>query len=171
VVDPAPGHEHVKGRLSIPYMTETGVVDIKFRALDDSGPKYLGLPGARPRLYQASVTLVPSSLVVVTEGEMDALVMWRCVGVPAVGVPGANQWQPHWGRVLDGYQTVLVVGDGDEAGRRFAKTMAGRIEGAVPVEMPDGYDVNRVYVEGGAGAVRSTVPMLQEEGFRALSAV
>ena len=41
VVEPSAGHEHAIGRLSIPYITPAGVVGIKFRAIDDTTPKYL----------------------------------------------------------------------------------------------------------------------------------
>jgi len=32
VVDPLPGHEQFLGRVAIPYVTPSGVVDIRFRA-------------------------------------------------------------------------------------------------------------------------------------------
>ena len=35
VVEPSAGHEHSVGRLSIPYLTPTGVVGMKFRTIDD----------------------------------------------------------------------------------------------------------------------------------------
>src|SRR6266702_2714522 len=42
----------LKGRLSIPYVTRAGVVNLKFRSIEaDSGPKYLNLSGFETNLY------------------------------------------------------------------------------------------------------------------------
>ena len=47
VKNPETGHELYQGKLSIPYLTPAGVIDIRFRSLsNDSGPKYLSRPGA-----------------------------------------------------------------------------------------------------------------------------
>jgi DNA primase len=53
VAEPIVGHEIYKGRLSIPYITEAGVVDIRFRSINGEEPKYLGIPGATTHLYSA----------------------------------------------------------------------------------------------------------------------
>ena len=48
VVDnPLPGHEGYKGKLVIPYITPSGVVDIRFRSIHGEDPKYIGLQGLR----------------------------------------------------------------------------------------------------------------------------
>lgn len=166
VTAPVPGHEQMVGRLTIPYVTGSGVVDIRFRTVDSvaGAPKYLSLPGSKPRIYQASLALLPSRVMVVTEGELDAFVLWRCLGIPAVGIPGASQWQQHWERVLEGYELVLVAGDGDDAGQRFAKEVSRKVENGVPVVLPDGHDINSWYVEEGAQAVASLFPGLGVPG-------
>ncbi len=42
VANPETGHEIYQGKLAIPYITPSGVIDIRFRSLNnDSGPKYL----------------------------------------------------------------------------------------------------------------------------------
>ena len=47
VVEAEVGHEAYQGRLSIPYVTKTGVVDLRFRSLNPAvEPKYMGLTGA-----------------------------------------------------------------------------------------------------------------------------
>ncbi len=46
VGNPEAGHEPYLGKLAIPYLTPSGVIDIRFRSLNnDSGPKYLSRPG------------------------------------------------------------------------------------------------------------------------------
>jgi len=42
VAEVAPGHEdRIKNHLSIPYITEAGVVGFKFRRIDGGDPKYM----------------------------------------------------------------------------------------------------------------------------------
>ncbi len=52
VVEAEVGHEIYTGRLSIPYVTKTGVVDLRFRSLNPAvEPKYMGLTGADTKMY------------------------------------------------------------------------------------------------------------------------
>ena len=52
VVEPEVGHEAFVGRLSIPYITKTGVVDLRFRSLNPAvEPKYMGMTGAETKMY------------------------------------------------------------------------------------------------------------------------
>lgn len=157
VVTPEPGHEHFVGRLCIPYLTTSGVVDLKFRCIKHTDckqhdcVKYLGLDGSAqddsglPRvwLYNAQTTITAKDLVVITEGELDALAVETIADVPAVGVPGSTLWAKcrHWRRVFDGLR-VLVVADGDKAGVLAAKAIASSLPDARVVRMPDGEDAN-----------------------------
>ena len=72
--DPLPGHDQYEGRIVIPYLTPAGVVDLRFRCIDGSGPKYLSLPGHKPRLYNTVALASDPPVVGITEGEFDALV-------------------------------------------------------------------------------------------------
>ena len=52
VEEPEPGNEQYVGRLSIPYITKTGVVDLRFRSLNPAvEPKYMGMIGSDTRMY------------------------------------------------------------------------------------------------------------------------
>ena len=55
VVDPLPGHEQFTGRLAIPYITPSGVVDIRFRAMHGEDPKYMGMAGAETTMFNLSL--------------------------------------------------------------------------------------------------------------------
>jgi len=178
VAVPQPGHEAYRGRLVVPYLAAGGaVVDLKFRSLDGDEPKYLCLPGSAPRLFDARRVLGGPRVLVVCEGEVDALTLSLLCGVEAVGVPGASAWQDRWGAVMDGFDTVLVAGDGDRAGARFARDTADRVERAVAAPMPEGEDVNSLYLKGGVSAVitrlLSFVPDVEQRdmtvGIRAMS--
>jgi len=155
VREPMPGDEEYTGRLVIAYDTPGGVVDLRFRTLGPDGPKYLSRVGSHIRMYNVNALRKPTSVLAVCEGELDAVVMDGLVGVPAVGIPGSQGWQKHFSLLLSDYHKVIVMADGDAAGRDFAKKVTGSLGNAVAVSMPEGSDVNDVYlIEGYVGLHR-----------------
>lgn len=157
VVEPLIGHEQMAGRLAIPYLTEAGPVDIRFRCLEphsckDAGHgKYLTLPGHPPRMFNASALAIDTSTVAICEGELDTLIVHHYLGVPAVGVPGAQVWsgQKHYPRMFRPFTRVLVFADGDDAGRDLGKQIARDLPQAVVLRLPDGADVTDYYLSHG----------------------
>jgi DNA primase len=150
VEEPELGHEAFIGRLSIPYITKTGVVDLRFRSLNPAvEPKYMGLTGAETKMYNVLDVDKANDIIGVCEGELDTLTMSACVGIPCVGVPGANSWKKHYTRLLADFQRVFVFADGDQPGTEFARSLARELPVTI-VQMPDGGDVNSVYVSEGA---------------------
>ena len=150
VAEPEVGHEQYAGRLSIPYVTKTGVVDIRFRSLNPAvEPKYMGMTGAETKMYNVLDVERAGDWIGVCEGELDTLTMSRCVGFPCIGVPGANSWKKHYTRLLADFERVFVFADGDAPGREFASSLARELPVTV-VGFADGADVNSVYVERGA---------------------
>lgn len=156
VEEPLPGHETYRGRLVIPYLTKTGVVDIRFRAIHESDVKYLGLPGAKTHLYNVLATFSAGDFIGVCEGEIDTVTLNKC-GIPAVGVPGVNNWKKHYTRILQDFETVYVFADGDQPGIDFAKNLARELATVIVIQMPDGEDVNSVYCKGGPNAIRQRI--------------
>jgi DNA primase len=156
VDEPLPGHENYKGRLVIPYLTKTGVVDIRFRAMGESDVKYLGLPGAKTHLYNVLSTFNAQDAIAVCEGEIDTITLNKC-GIPSVGVPGVNNWKKHYTRILQDFETVYVFADGDQPGTDFAKNLARELSTVTVIQMPDGEDVNSVYCKGGPNAIRQRI--------------
>lgn len=155
VIDPLPGDEDYVGRLAIPYLTMNGTCDLRFRALQDGQtPKYLGRPNATTRLFNVGALLTSSPVVAVCEGEIDTIVMDSLVGIPAVGVPGANNWKPHYRLLLEDAERVVVFCDGDTAGRDFGKKVAGELDNVTLVHLPEGMDVNECYQQQGAAWLR-----------------
>jgi len=149
VAEPDVGHEQYTGRLSIPYITKTGVVDIRFRSLNPAvEPKYMGMVGAETRMYNVIDVQRAGDWIGVCEGELDTLTMSRCVGFPCVGVPGANSWKKHYTRLLADFERVFVFADGDAPGREFANSLARELPVTV-VGFGDGQDVNSMFVSHG----------------------
>lgn len=159
VCEPLPGDEHHRGRLVIPYLARSGVTWIKTRALPGSereSVKYLWITeGSGARIYNAQDMLRRSSVLAITEGEVDTIILSHLCDVPAVGLPGSSTWRPEYRRLFEDYDTVFVAGDGDDAGRQFSKKVAGDLKSkAKVVNMPDGMDVNEFYLEHGREGVR-----------------
>ena len=89
-------------------------------------------------------------MVAITEGELDALVITEYAGIPAVGIQGVSAWNEVFARTLNDFDRVLIVGDGDEAGRQMVDRLVDSIPNAIGVSLPDGLDANEVYVQYGA---------------------
>jgi DNA primase len=75
-------------------------------------------------------------------------------GFSAVGLPGANNWKPFYGRVLADWSKILLFCDGDNAGREMAKSLSRELDNVFPVFMPEGCDVNDVFLTEGADGLR-----------------
>lgn len=143
-------------RLSIPFITRSGVVDLRYRCIRGHAcgevgcPKYLGRPGSFLRIFGVEALVSAGDTIAVTEGELDTLIL-RQLGYPSVGLPGAESWKRHWHRLFEDFSRIIVFGDGDAAGRRFIKRMLDEFpqstEGA---QLPDGEDVNSIYLKEGS---------------------
>lgn len=149
VADPLTGHENYIGRLSIPYITRSGVVDLRFRSMDGQDPKYMGLPGATTHLYNVTSLFHAREYICVCEGEIDTMTLALSCEIPSVGVPGVNNWKKHYNRLLQDFEKVFIFADGDQPGMDFAKNLARELSSIIIVQMPDGEDVNSMYLKEG----------------------
>ena len=150
VDDPLPGHDAYKGRLAIPYITPSGVVDIRFRAMHNEDPKYMGLVGAKTTMFNTQACFVADKYICVTEGEFDCIMMSVKTMHPTIGIPGANNWKPHYAKILDDFDTVIVLADGDAAGLEFGKKISRELGNVNIVSMPEGEDENSVMIKRGS---------------------
>lgn len=86
---------------------------------DPSKPKYLYDKGGHVTLYGADHLLQTQEMVVITEGELDALVLWS-MNIPAVSsTGGALSFQEEWTSLLQeakGIKDIYVCLDNDDAG-------------------------------------------------------
>jgi len=154
VREPEMGHEPYVGKLAIPYLTPTGVIDIRFRSLNsDGGPKYMSRPGATTHIFNINALSNDSDVLAICEGELDTVVATQA-GFSAVGLPGANNWKSFYNRVLADWSKVILLCDGDNAGREMAKHLSRELDNVFPVFMPEGQDVNDVYLAEGADGLR-----------------
>lgn len=155
VASPIPGDEDMKGRLAIPYQTTMGgVVNMRFRALQGDGPRYLSHAGTHNYLFNVRALHRATDTIAVCEGELDTVVADGLCDIHAIGVAGASNWMKHYPLLLEDYRRVVVLADGDAAGREFAKKVVSTLNNAVAVPMPDGADVNEVFLSEGPDAIR-----------------
>ncbi len=149
------GDEQYCGRLTIPFTAGDemqSVVGMRFRSLHGEEPKYLSRVGDETTMFSVQSLNRLNGTVVITEGEIDCMTLNQC-GIPSVGVTGAKAFKPHYRLLLQDCR-VLIACDGDQAGRDFGKHIAEIVQGAVPVSMPDGEDVNSVYTTHGESELR-----------------
>lgn len=156
-----PGDQDMIGRLALPFLTPHGVIDMRFRDIGgQSRAKYLSKPGSHTRIFAVGNLLKASPFVCITEGEFDTIIADGLCGLPSVGVPGASNWQPHYPLLFEDRQ-VFVLCDGDTAGREFGKKVAATVDGATIIPMPDGMDVNEVFLQYGASEIRKKVGIVE----------
>ena len=162
VASPEPGHEHYEGWLCIPYLDRLGrVLKVRFRCIEDHGEgvkcrdlkhgKYQDLPHETARTFNTKAIFDADMDIHVTEGELDAVILEQA-GLPAIALPGANQWQPHHRRMLAGFEHIYVWGDPDSAGAEFTSSILSSMRQAQPVHLTVG-DVNETYIRGGEDAL------------------
>lgn len=157
VETPLPGHEDFVGRLAIPYLTPSGPLCIKFRCVEahdckSTGcVKYLGEPNEN-RLFGVWNFRHDDPVIHICEGELDAIVATQA-GVRAVGVPGATQWRGYWDHLFEGYDEVVLLRDGDAAGRKMSESLMGRMPHCRTVKMPEGEDVSSFVLANGGAAL------------------
>lgn len=161
VAEPAPTHERFTGMLSIPYMVGDSCLALKFRRIEGEGPKYDQPSAQVQRMYNAGALASGGELVVVCEGELDAI-MAAQLGYIAVGCPGTSAWQPHWSRCFGDFDRVVILADhdakpdGSDPGRKHAEKLAKTL-GADIVLPPAGEDLNDWVLSAGADAVRKAI--------------
>lgn len=118
----------LQGMVTIPYHVAGNCVTLRGRRWpmeEGDKQKYKTLAGQAARVYHSEACWGISE-VVITEGELDALVLSQ-MGFQAIGIPGANVWQPGWDGYLEGMRRVWVAFDPDEAGDRGAEKLIERL--------------------------------------------
>ena len=146
------------GWLSIPYLSPTGFVDLRFRNPDPDGkPKYKSLPGHSGRIFNPSAILTARDTIVIAEGEFDTIILNQ-VGLHAIGVPGASAWRKPFELAVHGFENIIICEDGDDdgAGKGLTSTIVKGLDWAKTVRF-EGTDVNDYYLAHGAAALREKV--------------
>ena len=118
-------------------------VGIKVRHLGSGDrPKYDQPHGVTARLFNLRALHKATNWVAMTEGEADTIILSQA-GIPAIGVPGANQWKGHLyrNRIFDGLDVILFA-DNDDAGQALVRAMSDLRGLTVKYADPPAKDVN-----------------------------
>jgi DNA primase len=161
VSDPLPGHDMYRGWLAIPYLRYSPgqgwcVITMRFRCMEDHDHgkhgKYMAHPGSQIHVYNTMSVLRNNDQICICEGELDAVAA-ELIGLPAVGIPGRENWKPHFHRMFKGYDKVFILADGDQAGKDFAFDVMKTLPRGRIINMPEGHDVNSTIQTYGKNAV------------------
>jgi DNA primase catalytic core len=122
--------ELLSGCLVVPLRDLSGnVVSLYGRAIDDArGVRHLYLPGPRRGLVNAQCAATCDELIL-TESVLDALSFLQA-GIPnAVPLYGTNGWTSDHEALIEKHRIrrVVLALDSDEAGRRAAPALAGKL--------------------------------------------
>jgi DNA primase len=109
----------------------------------------MGMTGSDTKMYNVLDIEKAGDYIGICEGEIDTITMSSLVGIPCVGVPGANSWKRHYTRLLADFERVYVFADGDQPGKEFATSLARELPITI-IQLPDGQDVNSMYVQEGS---------------------
>ena len=153
----SPSHESKRGWLTIPYLSPTGVLSMRFRRPPDSEApmKYWSPKGTKTRVFNTNALLNPGHWIAITEGEMDCIAATQA-GIPAIGIPGVQSWARYMRPMLSGFSRIIVMADNDDKGQgqQFGEMIAEQLEEVKVVLAPKGHDVNSTLVSLGIHGLR-----------------
>lgn len=166
--DPPEGWKRYAGRIAIPYLNVKGdPVWVKFRATPgltpDGADKYAQEPGGGTPLFNTRALSAPGDILVLCEGEFDTITL-SALGLPAVGIPGANNWKSHFPRCLQGWDRIVMFYDDDKPGRDLVKLVKKQMPDIIPMSPPGGHhDVGEAYEAGLGEAIVALARGIESE--------
>jgi hypothetical protein len=98
----------------------------------------------------------PSTPIVISEGETDGLAAREHMrGFIAIACPGSSAFRSHWRALFEDFPHVYSVGDGGDAGRRFAWNVQKAVPWVRPVVCPPGRDLRSLLQDGALEVVEA----------------
>lgn len=155
--DVSPSNESVRGFISVPYLSPTGVLSMRFRRPPDSEApmKYWSPKGTKTRVFNTLALLNPGHWLAICEGEFDCIAATQA-GIPAIGIPGVQSWKPYMRHMLNGFSRLIVLADNDDSGQgnAFGEMIAEQLDEVKVILAPKGHDVNSTMRELGIHGLR-----------------
>ncbi|MHB1295304.1 MAG: CHC2 zinc finger domain-containing protein [Anaerolineae bacterium] len=122
--------------LYIPYLDRAGKqVATRYRTSLDGKDGFRRTSGSRVIPY-GLWRLNDAPAIILVEGESDCHTLWQ-YGLPALGIPGANTWDPAWAEYLQG-KRVYVWQEPDQGGQAFARAVGLTLPEARLLVAPSG---------------------------------
>jgi hypothetical protein len=125
--------------VEIPYADQKGEqLATRYRISPGGDDRFRWEKGSKTTLYglHKLEEAHDAGYVLLVEGESDTHTAWYR-GLPAVGVPGVDNWRDEWAEHLNGISKIFVVVEPDEAGKKLwrtllsCKTLDGRLRKVV----------------------------------------
>ena len=152
----------------IPYYLDGKMVAARLRGVDETGARFLGLPGGESFPYYADS--LKGDKAFVCEGESDCLTL-NFLGFPAVGIPGSTNAEAIKKMIALAAKSgckLTVIPDNDEAGAKFLERIQEEAFAnfvAVDVLGLPGYkDVNDWYVAVGQDVFSNSIVNFEKRG-------
>jgi hypothetical protein len=114
-----------KPAIRIPYPDEEGQeVAVRFRTSLDGTEKFKWRSSDKPTLYGLGLLeeARKAGFVVLVEGESDCHTLWH-YEIPALGIPGVNNWRDGWATHLDGVERIYAIIEPDHGGDTFREEL------------------------------------------------
>jgi hypothetical protein len=152
-------------RVRVPYRLPDGTV-FRERFFARDGRVWWG-PGDRLIPFGLETLPPPDkaarSALIICEGESDTLAVREAFaatppGNPieafyAIGLPGARAWRPQWASLVDAFNVIYLLGDGDNAGRQMVDAVHRNLPWSRPVWLPEGTDARSILQTHGPRAL------------------
>jgi len=113
--------------VEIPYADQNGEqVATRYRISPGGDDRFRWEKGSTTTLYglHKLEEAQKAGYVLLVEGESDCHVAWYR-GLPAVGVPGVDNWREEWAEHLNGISKIFVMVEPDEAGKKLWRSLVG----------------------------------------------
>jgi hypothetical protein len=107
--------------VEIPYADRDGeLLNNRYRIAVGGDDKFRWEKGSTTTLYglHKLEEAHDAGYVLLVEGESDSHTAWYR-GLPAIGVPGVDNWRDEWAEHLNGISKIFVVVEPDEAGKKL----------------------------------------------------
>ena len=159
-----------KPAVRIPYRDVDGVeTAVRYRtALTKTGEgadnRFRWTSGSKTTLYglERLNRIKEAGYVVLVEGESDTQTL-TYKGIPALGIPGANNYKEDWSAHLDDLETVYVVVEPDKGGEALKEKLAasGIRERLHLVDLGEHEDASSLYLAAPEGFEKNFVAALE----------
>jgi hypothetical protein len=113
--------------VEIPYADQNGEqVATRYRISSGGDDKFRWERGSKTTLYglHKLEEAEKAGYVLLVEGESDTHTAWYR-DLPAIGVPGVDNWKGEWAEHLNGLPKIFVVVEPDEAGKKLWRSLVG----------------------------------------------
>lgn len=151
------GLKRTESGVLIPLVNNRGkFCSYSIRRDGEAKPKYIIGPGTSKcmpfGLYQNMQDIISKGFTYVVEAQLDAIVMWQAGYRNVIALQGSHLGETQAMLILSVVGSLVLVMDGDEAGRKAASDIIKRWADVFKIEridLPDGVDPDEYILKGG----------------------